>query len=135
SPPLARMISPVTAVLAAEQRNTIVGATSSGGRMRRIGECAARCSRTSAGKRSTFPSVSVNPGITTFTRIPSGPYSLASVRVRPCSAALAGAYHPRARDAIDRNPTRDVDDPAPAPRAHGRRDELDRPHRALQVRA
>ena len=44
-PPLARIASPVTAVFISEQRNTMVGTTSSGVSSRRIGDVLAICSR------------------------------------------------------------------------------------------
>src|SRR6266498_1042313 len=88
------MISPVTAVLTAEQRKTMVGTTSSGGSSRRIEDCCSRCSRSAGGSPATIRSVKVTPGITTLTRIPAGPSSFERVRVRPWSDALAAAYGP-----------------------------------------
>src|SRR4029453_17448397 len=65
TPPLARMTSPVTAVLAPEHRNAMVGTTSSGGSSRRMGDSCSRCWRTAAGRAAAIRSVSVRPGINT----------------------------------------------------------------------
>ena len=96
-PPVTRMISPVMKPAASSARNATVFAMSSGWPTRRTGVWAAItfCSFSNftpyRAALSAVMSLTIYPGATALTVIPSGPSSIASVRVKPSMPAFVAA--------------------------------------------
>src|ERR1700733_10992798 len=90
-PPPTRIVSPVMCRARALTRNSAASATSCASPRRRSGVCILVSILTLSG-RFEIMSVCVIPGAMTFTRIPLGPYSTASVRAKETSAAFVTTY-------------------------------------------
>ena len=127
---------PVTKSEAFEARNTAIPARSSGlppspGRGAR--QHLLVQSRHLRPRPLSVSSVSIQPGSTAFTWMPSFAHAVASARVSCTTPPLLAAYGRRVRRAEDRHHRADVDDLSPAPAPHLREGRLAAQERAGEV--
>jgi hypothetical protein len=91
-PPSTGIVAPVMAAAASDARKTIVAATSSGRASPGVSVCRIIISMIGGGTFCSTVDVVVRPGMTVTLRMPILPYCVATLRVKPMTAALDVPY-------------------------------------------